>query len=352
MEQSQQELLHRRLNSYGHTQPKALIGARPRKPAQLEPLAGSPTLVHSPNQMSPTLRRRPADVTLSPTSLRDPANVDHRSSKQVLAAGADLLSTSAPMPYSKMVRQQSAPNISDPQLEAESNGVAPSDGGANGSTGDERRDPFWFIRMLRTELSDHEFAYMNVADTEGTTWDPYNLKIVAFNEVDPNNHYTISEAGVTHCARKGKVEVAEFTPLRQWEAECGLFHEVMEIPFFKRYQSWKAYTSWRRAIQTDKVSACSTVLTNHLFILNSTFQPSLLKVRKLCVELSQLKLHQVRSRSPTRTSRPAALLGSSPTPVPPLVLTAPAPPLVSRRSAWAPRTRSTPLCRHRPSTRC
>ena len=39
------------------------------------------------------------------------------------------------------------------------------------------------------------------------------------------------------------------------------------------------------------------VLTNHLFILNDTFQPSLLKVRELCVELSQMKLHQIRAGS-------------------------------------------------------
>ena len=40
-----------------------------------------------------------------------------------------------------------------------------------------------------------------------------------------------------------------------------------------------------------------TVLSNHLFILNSTFQPSLLQVRKLCVELSQMKLHKIKKGS-------------------------------------------------------
>ena len=99
--------------------------------------------------------------------------------------------------------------------------------------------------MLRTELSDHEFAYMNVADTDGTTWDPYNLQIVAFADVNPNDHYTISAAGVTHCVRRGKEEMTEFTQLDQWEKECGLFQQVMKIPFFSRYQSWKAY--YRRA---------------------------------------------------------------------------------------------------------
>lgn len=71
----------------------------------------------------------------------------------------------------------------------------------------------------------------------------------------------------------------------------------MEIPFFKRYQSWKAYYSWKRAIQADKITACSAVLASNLFMLNSTFQPSLLCVRQLCVELAHLKLHQIRQGS-------------------------------------------------------
>ena len=44
-------------------------------------------------------------------------------------------------------------------------------------------------------------------------------------------------------------------------------------------------------------SLASQVLTQNLFILNDTFQPSLLKVRELCVELSQMKLHQIRAGS-------------------------------------------------------
>ena len=51
--------------------------------------------------------------------------------------------------------------------------------------GSEKRDPFWFIRMLRTELSDHEFAYMNVADTEGTTWDPWMRSMLSCASMSP-----------------------------------------------------------------------------------------------------------------------------------------------------------------------
>lgn len=316
-------LLHSRLNSFGQSAPKALTGMRPRKPMHLQPL-------------SPELRKRiRPDAATSARSLRDPTMEQH-SSKAMLAAGAELLNSSAPMPYAKMARHAPAPrDISDPDQVSLSEPM-PID---STKAGDERRDPFWFIRMLRTELSDHEFAYMNVADTDGTTWDPYNLKIVAFNEVNPENHYTISEAGVTHCVRRGNSEVAEFTPLLQWEEECALFHEVMEIPFFKRYQSWKAYTSWRRAIQSNKVSACSTVLTNHLFILNSTFQPSLLTVRKLCVELSQLKLHQVSSAPLPFFGRDEALSRLS-------SLRA-----CLHRYDRARRTRWTPSCRRKLSTR-
>jgi hypothetical protein len=135
---------------------------------------------------------------------------------------------------------------------------------------------------------------MNVADTDGTTWDPYNLQIVAFADVNPLDHYTISAAGVTHCLRKGKEEMMEFTGLEQWEKECGLFQQVMKIPFFNRYQSWKAHYTWKKTIKSEKMVASSKVLSQNLFLLNHTFQPSLLRVRELCVDASLLKLHQIK----------------------------------------------------------
>lgn len=197
-----------------------------------------------------------------------------------------------------------------------------------------RQDPFWFIDMLRTELANNEFAYMNVADAEGLSLDPYNLKIVPFHSVNRDNHYTISEAGVTHCFRKKGQEHAEFTPLEQWENECHLFHELMAIPFFKRcdssaqrgggggrgglgspalatspgpglarsrrYHAWKTYYVWKRNIQADKMSICKQVLSADLFMLNAVFQPALMRVRELCVTVSGLRLHSV---EPGRTYR-------------------------------------------------
>ena len=324
-----QKQLSSRLYSYGHAPPRSLVARQRAGAAPLDPL---PPPQRPPG---PPLRKRglPPDAALS-NAINAAATTDGStpfvdmmasfagSGRSRAALHDPSLASSGPLPYAKLAR--SADQLvmhhpsSDPTTPAPAGrAVAPAttqrsptdtEGEAEAppaepDEGDQRRDPFWFIKMLRTELSDHEFAYMNVADTDGTTWDPYNLKIVPFSEVNPNDHYTISEAGVTHCTRRGKEESAEFTPLEQWETECALFQDVMEIPFFKRYQSWKAYYSWKRAIQSEKVHNCKAVLTRNLFILNGTFQPSLLRVRELCVEISQLKLHQIKRGSTYTLSR-------------------------------------------------
>jgi dynein heavy chain len=300
-------MLFNRLNKYGPgSKPGALVAPQRRQgvasPGGLAPLPPPPAL------QSPALRqsqKRGPDAALSSGSLHDATMLSASNSKGTLLAGTELLSASAPMPFSKMSRSLPKPPPPPPPLAAAAPAAAASNGtvaaaanGAGASAGATvKRDPFWFIQMLRTSLAEHEFAYMNIANAHGAIWDPYDLKIVPFHEVDQTDHYTISEAGVTHCIRKGKQEVTEFTPLEQWEVEATRFKEVMAIPFFKQYQSWKAYSSWRGVIKKDKMIAAGTVLSNHLFILNSTFQPSLLQVRKLCVELSQMKLHKIKKGS-------------------------------------------------------
>lgn len=226
--------LHRRLNTYGAGgAPGSLTASLPRRPgamAQLEPLPSAGVL-------TPALRKR-IKPDASSASLHDPTSPQSKpnrlgstSSKATLAVGTELLTKSTPMPFAKIRRKepQSPVMLEDRAADEAAAANAPVEHAHTSDGAGEKRDPFWFIRMLRTELSDHEFAYMNVSNTEGTTWDPYDLTIVAFNEVDPNDHYTISEAGVTHCTKgkaKGEATVAEFTPLEQWESEAGLFHEV------------------------------------------------------------------------------------------------------------------------------
>ena len=167
-------LLHSRLNSYGPAKPRSLV-APPRRPGssnpQLEPLSGA-----GPLSPKPALRKRTKPDPALYDAAASGASPLRSDSKAALTAGAELLGASSLMPFSKMARKtahtSSAVNISDPSgapaAEAEVDADARRSAGAGGAKRavEQKRDLFWFIRMLRTELSDHEFAYMNVADTE------------------------------------------------------------------------------------------------------------------------------------------------------------------------------------------
>ena len=270
-----QPALSSRLYSYGMTAPKSLVARRPGS-APLDPLPGA-------ERTGPSLRTRlPADAALSPSNALAASNPSNSlfgdtlasfasGGKQVGHSQPDPALSSGPLPFNQLARdrQRKAALIRDPPpgFVDRTDMAGPPVAAPADDAPERRRDPFWFIQMLRTELSDHEFAYMNVADTDGTTWDPYNLQIVAFADVNPLDHYTISAAGVTHCLRKGKVsllaysntklhlytltpsphptptpnphpnqeEMMEFTGLEQWEKECGLFQQVMTIPLFNRH---------------------------------------------------------------------------------------------------------------------
>ena len=277
-----QPALSSRLYSYGMTAPKSLVARRPGSAGQaLDPLPGA-------ERTGPSLRTRlPADAALSPSNALAASNPSNSlfgdtlasfasGGKQVGHSQPDPALSSGPLPFNQLARdrQRKAALIRDPPpgFVDRTDMAGPPVAAPADDAPERRRDPFWFIQMLRTELSDHEFAYMNVADTDGTTWDPYNLQIVAFADVNPLDHYTISAAGVTHCLRKvrpppappphlpaplppplpphlhphlppspppsspqGKEEMMEFTGLEQWEKECGLFQQAMMIPFFDPY---------------------------------------------------------------------------------------------------------------------
>ena len=215
-----QPALSSRLYSYGMKAPKSLVARRPGS-APLDPLPGM-----SPG--GPALRtRRPADAALSPSNALAASNPSNSlfgdtlasfasGGKQVGHSQPDPALSSGPLPFNQLARdrQRKAALIRDPPpgFVDRTDMAGPPLQHATDDDAQRRRDPFWFIQMLRTELSDHEFAYMNVADTDGTTWDPYNLQIVAFADVNPLDHYTISAAGVTHCLRKGKVYHATSHP--------------------------------------------------------------------------------------------------------------------------------------------
>ena len=223
-----QPALSSRLYSYGMTAPKSLVARRPGS-APLDPLPGA-------ERTGPSLRTRlPADAALSPSNALAASNPSNSLFGDTLASFAaaggkpvghsqpDPALSSGPLPFNQLARdrQRKAALIRDPPAGF----VDPTDAAGPPvaappaeDAAERRRDPFWFlqtrartqararirarararaatrarartltltlalalsrfIQMLRTELSDHEFAYMNVADSDGTTWDPYNLQV-------------------------------------------------------------------------------------------------------------------------------------------------------------------------------
>jgi len=324
MELEQATQLTQRLYSYGPAAPGALVAKKPK----LRPSGGSAPL--HPLPVGATQRGPPLRSGLDHDAAQQPSGPDAELSSSTfsrqlgsfggrrglggsasaasLGGGSDDEQPTSPMPYAKLSRNAAAARralnegnaaaaarfaamqAAEDEERAEGGGASAS---AEDATAPTSHDPFWFIQMLKTELHEHEFAYMNVVEQSGGVVDPYKLQIVPFSQVNPSDHYTISAAGVTHTRRVGKSETSEFTPLAQWEAERAQFYAVMQIPFFKRYQVWKAHYSWRRGLVREKMSACKGELGQALFQLDPVFGTSLAAVRALCVDASALKLHRI-----------------------------------------------------------
>lgn len=83
--------------------------------------------------------------------------------------------------------------------------------------------PMDFIHLIRTdpEMVD-EFCYLNKCG------DPYDFKIVEFEERDPKEYMTISARGITHFL----YDEAIFLTIEEWEREARLYQRIRSIEFF------------------------------------------------------------------------------------------------------------------------
>ncbi|KAJ3105519.1 Dynein heavy chain 6, axonemal [Phlyctochytrium planicorne] len=165
---------------------------------------------------------------------------------------------------------------------------------------EQSKDPFKFIEFLQAHPHSKDFAYMNIIKPSvkqgNLTFNPYNLEIVDFSQVDKRyGYYTISNSGVTHFNAIGH---GDFTPLSQWLRECGLFHSLLKIPFFARYRVWKCFTLWKRTVLHTKIMFAKKLLIKNLFTVHPILRNSLLSIRQLCVDvLSQrrfINIHEQR----------------------------------------------------------
>ncbi|KAI8909816.1 dynein heavy chain and region D6 of dynein motor-domain-containing protein [Gorgonomyces haynaldii] len=151
---------------------------------------------------------------------------------------------------------------------------------------EEENGPMQFLEKVLKNPESKEFIYMiPVASKSGQRFNPYNLRIVEFSQVDtksPLGYYTMSSHGVTHFDALGH---GDFTPLDQWQRECHLFNSLLKISFFKQYRTWKCFRLWKSTILHTKIQNAKQKLSQHLFLLDPVLRHSLLDIQKSCATI-------------------------------------------------------------------
>ena len=120
----------------------------------------------------------------------------------------------------------------------------------------------------------------------------YGVDVGGGDDVEPV--YTLSAEGLT---TQLDMDEVEFVPLDDFEREYQIYNQIVSLPFFSQYHKWKGFTQWKNEVTSKRISKAKKILSDELFILHEDLCPSLLKLRRLCYELSLLRLHQVDSSS-------------------------------------------------------
>ncbi|KNC55366.1 dynein heavy chain [Thecamonas trahens ATCC 50062] len=153
----------------------------------------------------------------------------------------------------------------------------------------DKSDPLWFVEHLLKNPDSLEFVYLKPVRKGSPEFNPYKVAIVSHAGIDSSDYFTLSSSGVTHFVEG----VAEFVPLVQWLREYLLYSRIKRIPIFDKYRMWKSYTMWRGNVWSKKSALCRSILSQHLFIANDILGHALRKLRSLCYELSQERLHRM-----------------------------------------------------------
>ena len=173
---------------------------------------------------------------------------------------------------------------------------------AAAGTGTERwrDDPMAEVDALLAEVkkviaSGQAFAYLG---RKGLGNNPYDLMLVPAAAVRKgrlhDQHYTISEAGVTDFRRIDRYKTeAHFTPLVQWRRECELYRRLMRLPFFNRYDRWRSYGIWHHQLASQKRKRTQAALKETAFVLDPHFSAALLEVARHCDVLRTMRMHEL-----------------------------------------------------------
>ncbi|KAI9190457.1 hypothetical protein H9P43_001891 [Blastocladiella emersonii ATCC 22665] len=126
-----------------------------------------------------------------------------------------------------------------------------------------------------------EFVYLRPRNQDSAVFNPYDLVIAEYDDVDKLDFYTLSEAGVTHFTK----ETTDFTPLQQWIREYNAFNAMIRIPFFAKYRIWKSFTTWRKNVRRTKLNLARKAIQRRMFALDPRLSRGLLTIRAACIDL-------------------------------------------------------------------
>ncbi|KAI6648922.1 Dynein heavy chain 6, axonemal-like [Oopsacas minuta] len=142
-------------------------------------------------------------------------------------------------------------------------------------------DPLKLVELLvgREDLGFFYMATRNKNRNVNRSVNPYNLRIVSWENVDHADYRTISSKGVTQF-REG--EEMDFTPLADWKREYYNYHHLINIKIFSKFQLWKAFSTWRRNVRRGIIHHRKKSLQDKLFFLNPDLSPALLTVSNEC----------------------------------------------------------------------
>ena len=165
---------------------------------------------------------------------------------------------------------------------------------------DRAADPLSFLgslklsnAQLRRFIDDSgSFLYLQrrPAETGGEASVAYNLQVIEHHEIDPMDYCTLSVSGLTHFTNGD----SDFTPLAAWEREFSLFYQMRSLPFFAKYRKWKTFCVWKKNVTSGKMANHGADITRELFLFNPSLRVALMKVRELCVEVSNMRLLSIK----------------------------------------------------------
>ncbi|KNE58518.1 hypothetical protein AMAG_04085 [Allomyces macrogynus ATCC 38327] len=149
--------------------------------------------------------------------------------------------------------------------------------------------PFDFIRALQqggAHRPQLEFVYMRPVNRDPAIYNPYDLVITEYENVDKNDFYTLSESGVTHFTSTA----TDFTPLQQWIREHRVFNAMIKVRFFAQYRLWKSFTTWHKNVRRTKLAAARKQVQRKLFGLDAPLARGVARTRAACTALLEQSL--------------------------------------------------------------